>query len=267
MKPAPFAYVRAHGLDEALAALAAAGDDAKPLAGGQSLIPLLAMRLAQPSTLIDLDRVGELRGIRTDDGALCIGAMTTQQQVERHPAAPALIRQAVALVGHFQIRSRGTVGGSVAHADPGAEWPALVLAMDARLIAESAARGRRTVAAADFFLGPLTTALEPDELLVEVVLPGAGAPGAIAEVARRSGDFALVGAIAHGGRVAVFGTGSRPQRLGRVEALITQGAGGAELRAAAESEIEAADDIHASARYRRRVGATLVEEVTRRAPG
>lgn len=264
MKAAPFAYTRPDSLPEALAALAEAGDGGKALAGGQSLVPLLAMRLAQPTILVDLDRVEALRGVRWEGPALHLGAMTTQREIERDPSLPALVREAVRHVGHFQIRTRGTVGGSIAHADPAAEWPALAVACEARLSVESIARGHREVAAADFFIGPLMTALEPDELLVEVVIPDARAPGALAEVARRPGDFALVGAVVHGGRAVVFGTGSRPQRLSGVEALLAQGAPGEELRAAAEREIEAADDVHASARYRRRVGAGLVEDVATR---
>ena len=257
MKAAPFEYRRPESLEEALDLLAEHGDEAKPLAGGQSLIPLLAMRLAQPGLLVDLQRVPGLKGVR--EGR--IGAMTTQAELERKAALPGVVKAALPHIGHFQIRTRGTVGGSLCHADPAAEWPALALLLGAMLHVGSR-RGRRAIAAADFFLGPLTTALEPDELLLEVELPPTAGGFGFAEVERRGGDFALVGAAAQGGAVVVFGTGAAPQRLAGVEShLAAGGAPGPELRALAEREIQATGDIHASAAYRRRVGAALVERV------
>ena len=259
MKSAPFEYRRPETLDEALALLAEHGDEAKPLAGGQSLIPLLAMRLAQPALLVDLQRVPELRGVNRRDGAVRIGAMTRQAELERWPELPALVGAALPHIGHFQIRSRGTVGGSLAHMDPAAEWPALALLLDAELELASS-RGRRMLAAAEFALGPLITALEPDELLVAVTLRGADGRFGFEEVERRPGDFALVGAASQGGRIVAFATGARPQRLPGCEAYLAGGGwAGDELRALAEREIEATADIHASAAYRRRVGARLVE--------
>jgi aerobic carbon-monoxide dehydrogenase medium subunit len=257
LKAAPFDYRRPESLEEALDLLAEHGDEAKPLAGGQSLIPLLAMRLAQPGLLVDLQRVPGLKGVR--EGR--IGAMTTQTALEREAALPGVVKAALPHIGHFQIRTRGTVGGSLCHADPAAEWPALALLLGAVMHARSR-RGPRTVPAADFFVGPLTTALEPDELLLEVELPATSGGFGFAEVERRGGDFALVGAAAQGGAVVVFGTGAAPQRLAAVEShLAAGGAPGPELRALAEREIEATGDIHASAAYRRRVGAALVERV------
>src|SRR5579871_3713467 len=261
VKAAPFEYRRPESLEEALEILAGSGDEAKPIAGGQSLVPLMAMRLARPAVLVDLDRIDRLKGLRRSGTELRIGAMTTEADVERSNHVPAFIRQAVSHIGHFQIRNRGTVGGSLVHADPAAEWPALATATDSRLVLESKARGRREVAAADFFLGPLMTALEPDEVLVEVVIPNAHVPGAFAEVERRSGDFALVGAVVHGSAVVVFGAGSRPQRLVEAEGELWTTRDRPELMAAVEAEIEAVDDIHASANYRRRVGARLVIEL------
>jgi CO/xanthine dehydrogenase FAD-binding subunit len=259
VKAAPFDYRRPDSLAEALALLAEAGDDARPLAGGQSLVPLLAMRLARPALLVDLQRVPELRGVQAEPGALRIGAMTRQAELERAPGLPDVVAAALPHVGHPAIRSRGTVGGSLAHMDPAAEWPALAALLDADLQVASVC-GRRTIPAADFSLGPLTTALEPDELLVAVALRDAGGPFGFLEVERRAGDFALVGAACHAGRVLVFAAGARPQRLARCEAHLRQGGGpGPELRALAESEIEAGADGHASAAYRRRVGAQLVE--------
>lgn len=153
----------------------------------------------------------------------------------------------------------------MAHADPAAEWPALAVVLGADLVVASAARGIRRVPAGEFFLGALMTALEPDELIVEVVIPNTETAGALEEVERRPGDFALVGAMACGSRAVVFGAGWRPQRLVELEDLSRSGATDAELRAAAEIVIEAVDDIHASAAYRKRVGAQLIVEVTRRA--
>lgn len=262
MKPAPFAYRRPESLDEALAALAEAGDEARPLAGGQSLIPLLAMRLARPTLVVDLQRLPELRGVELDGDHVRIGAMTRQAELERTPGLPEVVAAALPHIGHLAIRSRGTVGGSLAHMDPAAEWPALALLLDAELELASV-RGHRRVAARDFALGPLATALAPDELLVAVRLRGAGGPFGLREVERRPGDFALVGAACHGGRLVAFATGGPPQRLRRCEAFLRSGgAPGDELAALAEAEIEAGSDVHADAAYRRRVGARLVALVT-----
>jgi CO/xanthine dehydrogenase FAD-binding subunit len=266
VKPPAFEYRRPTSLDEALGILAEYGDEAKPLAGGQSLIPLLAMRLARPALVVDLERVPELRGLKREGAALHIGATTRQVEIERAEGIPRLIRDAVGHIGHFQIRNRGTVGGSIAHADPAAEWPALTVATDARFKVASAAGSPREVAARDFFLGPLTTVIEPDELLVEIVIPNADGSSAFAEAERRSGDFALVGAVAYEGRLVVFGAGPCPQRLERLEALMADPTTTQEtMLHAAEDEIEAGGDIHASAAYRKRVGARLIMEVAERA--
>ncbi len=258
MKSAPFEYRRPDSLAEALELLAEHGDEAKPLAGGQSLV-LLAMRLAQPAMLVDLARVAELRGVEPQQDGLRIAAMTTQAELGRG-RLPEIIAAALPHVGHFPIRSRGTVGGSLAHMDPAAEWPALAVLLDAELEIASK-RGLRTMAAADFVLGPLMTALEPDELLLAVRLVGAFGAFGFEEVERRAGDFALVGAAGHGGRLVVFATGGTPQRLRRCEAHLSEGGRVGELRRLAEEEIEATGDVHASAEYRRRVGAALVERV------
>lgn len=261
MKPPAFAYRRPESLAEALDLLAGEGGEARALAGGQSLIPLLAMRLARPALLVDLQRLPELRGIEASPGLLRVGAMTRETELERTAGLPGVVAAALPHIGHFQIRSRGTVGGSLAHMDPAAEWPALALLLDAELEAASA-RGRRTIRAGDFAIGPLTTALEPDELLLSLTVRGADGPFGFLEVERRPGDFALVGAGCHRGRVVVFATGGRPQRLPGCEAHLRQGGGpGAELRALAEAEIDATGDVHVSAAYRRRVGARLVDRV------
>jgi carbon-monoxide dehydrogenase medium subunit len=244
VKPAPFEYRRPATLDEALDLLAEHGDECKPLAGGQSLLPLLAMRLARPAILADLQAIEELR--RRD--ATFIGAMVTNAELEEAGDAPGLVRTALPHIGHPQIRSRGTVGGSLAHADPAAEWPALALALDGRIVATSKARGEREIAADDFFTGPLTSSLAPDELVLGLRLPewAAAAPHGFAEVARRPGDFALAGAAAAkprgaSPRVALFAVGSRPQ-----------------LVDAEDPQFETTGDVHASAPYRKEVGRKLV---------
>jgi carbon-monoxide dehydrogenase medium subunit len=246
VKSAPFAYYRPRHLEEALDLLAEHGDQAKALAGGQSLVPLMAMRLAQPAVIVDLGEVAELKlrqGVE-------VGAMVTNAALERDSAGlPPVIAAALPHVGHFQIRNRGTIGGSLAHADPAAEWPALAVLLEATLTLRSRGRGERSVKASEFMLGPLTTVLEPDELLTRISFPAwpEGAGWGFAEVARRPGDFARAGAACTvvGGRrrVVVFATGARPQ-------LIAEG-----------DEIEATGDLHAGAEYRRVVAGRLVKRV------
>ena len=188
--------------------------------------------------------------------------MMRQRDVEDDPRMPGLVSAAVPHIGHFQIRNRGTVGGSLSHMDPAAEWPAVALVLDAVMVAASV-RGRREIAADDFMVGPQTTALEPDELLVEVAVPIPDDGFGFAEVTRRGmGDFALVGAACQGSAVAVFGAGPRPQRLAAVEDFLRSGGGTrAEVSALAASEIEATTDIHGSSDYRRHVAASLVGAV------
>lgn len=262
MKPPPFAYHRPDVLAEALAIMAEHGDRAMPLAGGQSLVPLLATRQVRPAHIVDLHRVAELRQTSVLDGRLTIGAMVRQRDIEHDARMPGLVRAAVPHIGHFQIRNRGTVGGSLCHLDPAAEWPAVALALDAVMVAASV-RGRREIAADCFVVGPHVTALEPDELLVEVTVPAREGGFGFAEVTQRGrGDFALVGAACQDGAVVVFGAGPRAQRLTAVQALLeTGGATGAEVRALAASEIDATEDVHASPEYRREVAAALVGAV------
>jgi len=245
VKAAPFAYHRPRSLEEALDLMAEHGDEAKALAGGQSLVPLMAMRLAQPRVIVDLAEVAELK-TRGDS----VGAMVTNTALERDPAGlPPIVAAALPHLGHFQIRNRGTVGGSLAHADPAAEWPALAVLLEATLTLRSRDRGERRVPAADFMTGPLTTVLAADELLTGVSFPAWPAAGrwGFAEVARRPGDFALAGAactVLDGRRrVVVFAAGPRPQLLGDGD------------------RIEATGDLHAGAAYRSAVAARLVERV------
>jgi aerobic carbon-monoxide dehydrogenase medium subunit len=262
LKPPPLEYHRPEVLQEALGLMAEHGDQARPLAGGQSLIPLLAMRRVRPSHIVDLHRIAELQQILVVDGRVRVGAMARQRDLEHDPRMPGLVRAAVPHIGHFQIRNRGTVGGSLAHLDPAAEWPAVALTLDAVMVVASV-RGRREIAADDFIIGPHMTGLEPDELLVEVILPLREGGFGFAEVTRRGvGDFALVGAACQANAVTVFGTSPRAQRLTAVEDLLNSGGGTrAAVSALAATEIQATDDLHTSAQYRREVAAMLVGAV------
>jgi aerobic carbon-monoxide dehydrogenase medium subunit len=286
VKAAPFEYHAPASVTETLELLDRyAQDDAKVLAGGQSLIPMMALRLARFDHLIDLNRVSSLRYIRDQDGMLRIGAMTTQaciagsQSIAR--AAP-LITRATKLIGHFQIRNRGTIGGSLAHADGAAEYPAAALTLDA-MFEVTGSNGVRLVPAADFFVSAFTTALQPNEILTAVHIPAAGRTGrtgfAVEEMVRRRGDFALVGAMCAVGldaqrrveRAAItfFGVGGVPVRGRSAEqAIIGQAAAqvdGTEVGRLAGADLDPAGDVHASGRYRTRVARALAAQVVERA--
>jgi carbon-monoxide dehydrogenase medium subunit len=274
VKPVPFEYHAARSLDEALDLLARHGDEAKVLAGGQSLIPMLNFRLARPAVVIDINRIPALDYVREEPGRLAIGALARQRGLERWaPARFPLLAEALRHVGHAAIRTRGTIAGSLAHADPAAELPALLLCLDGSVIARSRA-GERDIAAGELFVSHLTTTLRPDELITEVRLPTlpAGAGSCLLEVARRHGDFALVGVAAavelSGDRVgrasiALFGCGGTPVRATRAEQALAREAPTAPAIAAAAREatgtLASDSDLHASAEYRRRVAATLIE--------
>jgi CO/xanthine dehydrogenase FAD-binding subunit len=244
VKPAPFDYAAARSLDEAVGLL---GEEARALAGGQSLVPLLNFRLARPELLVDINGLTELAHLERSDGVLRIGALTRQSALERSELVAAgwpLLTQAVRFVGHPQIRSRGTVGGSVAHADPAAELPVALAALDARFIAQSP-RGRRALGAGEFFIGLLTTALEPDELLVEIEVPSPpeGAGSAFVEHARTHGDFAIAGAAAvvvpaEHAAIALLGAGSSPVRAPAAERALIDGAEPREAAALAASSVD-----------------------------
>jgi carbon-monoxide dehydrogenase medium subunit len=285
MKSRQFDYVRPSSLDEALALLAQSDGEAKPIAGGQSLVPLMALRMTSASLLIDISRLPGLARIDIGDDGVRLGPLVRWREIEhdaRLAAAHPLLVQAVAHVAHYQIRNRGTVGGSCAHADPAAELPGIAVTCDATLELASV-RGRRTVAAAEFFQGPLMTALAPDELIVAIRLPRW--PGrrrfGFDEFARRRGDFAIVGVAAFydldgderaiDPHVGVIGIGDTPVRLGEVEAAI---AGKRVTRAVVEEAgriagrvVAAQSDIHASAEYRRALATVLVERVLVAAAG
>jgi CO/xanthine dehydrogenase FAD-binding subunit len=276
VKPAPFAYEEPRSVEEALDLLARYGDEAKVLAGGQSLIPLLNFRLARPERLVDVNRIDELAYIRREDGELHIGAVTRMATLEHSPLVAArwpLLVEAARLVGHPQIRSRGTVGGSVAHADPAAEVPAALTALGASFHARSQ-RSSRTLAAEELFVTQLTTALEPDELLVEITVPPLPprAGTAIVEHARVHGDFALGGAAAvvslaedgacAGASIVLLAAAPRPLRaVAAEEALAGTRLGEAELAEAAEL---AAGELELPGPHRAHRRA-LAAELTRRA--
>lgn len=277
MKPAPFDYHAPASVAEALKIFAEVDDpdDVKVLAGGQSLMPLLALRLAQPLEIIDINKLDELDGISRSNGHVVIGATTRQRAAERDPIIQSdcpLLAQALPLWGHPQIRNRGTLGGSLAHADPAAEFPTIAAALDAELVVQGPG-GERTVPASDFFRGFLTTALAADEILTAIRLPVLeGAGTAFEEVARRHGDFAMVGVAAvvrlDGGtvsdcRLAFSGVGSTPVRAREAEDLLKgESPNAAAITAAAEraaSSLDPPSDTHASAAYRRHVARVIAD--------
>lgn len=284
MKPPRFAYHAPESVDEAVALLARYGGDARVLAGGQSLVPMLNFRLVAPAALVDLRRIASLAYVGEDGAHVAIGSMTRQRAAERSPAVASrlpLMREALRWVGHLPTRSRGTVGGSIAHADPSAELPAVFLALDGEAVAVGPA-GRRTIAAADFFQSFFTTALAPTEVLTEVrfaaMPPGAG--HAVEEFARRKGDFAIVGIAAVVARAAgraahvrlvAFGASGTPVRLSGAEAALAAGpldrAALARAADAARGEVDPVADNNASADYRRHLVGVLVERAAARAAG
>jgi aerobic carbon-monoxide dehydrogenase medium subunit len=283
MKPAAFEYHAPTTVDEAVGLLGEHADACKPLAGGQSLVPMLALRLTRFEHIVDLNRVDELAGVERTNGVLRIGAMTRQRAVERDAmtaAAAPLLSRAIPFIGHTQIRNRGTIGGSLAHADPASELPAVALALGADLEIASAS-GRRTVPAIEFFEGTWTTCLGDDELLVASHFPvWEGRCGfAFDEVARRSGDFALAGVAAavelgqnevvQRCSLGMLGVSSTAVRAPEAEASITGRAPTAadleEVGRLAAADVDPPEDIHATASYRRRVIAHLVRRALVRA--
>lgn len=281
MKPAAFRYCAPRSVDECLALLRAHGKDGKILAGGQSLVPLMNMRLARPSVIIDLNPIAALAYIKEADGQIRIGAMTRQRAAEQSPIVRRrlpLLAEALQYVGHPQIRNRGTVGGSLAHADPSAELPAVAAALDAKLVVRGP-RGTRTIRSEEFFLSYLATALEPDDLLVEVRFPDHERAGtAFLEVTRRHGDYALVGvaAVVHidgrkvaEARLAFTGVGPGPVRIAEAEAAV---AGASvtdrvleDVSRLVADRLDPESDVHASAAYRKQVAGVLAARALRQA--
>lgn len=285
MKPPPFDYAAPASADEALSLLADDPEDTKVLAGGQSLVPLLNFRLARPARLVDLNGVGELSYLRRSDGVLRIGAMTRQSTLERSAIVAArwpLLHQAIRLVAHPQVRNRGTVGGSAAHADPSAELPVALTALDARFHVRSA-DATRVVDARDFFLQPLMSAVEPGEMLVEVEVPplDPGAGTAFVEFARRHGDFALGGAAViiereDDGRcrraaIALLSAGPTPLRATEAEAALAGAVvdedTAAEAAAVAVRDLRPTGDLHGGTEYRRGLIETLIRRALLEAAG
>jgi carbon-monoxide dehydrogenase medium subunit len=276
VKASAFEYVRVSSVDEAVAQLAELGDEAKVLAGGQSLVPLLNLRLAYPAYLVDINPIEELAFI-TNGSDVRVGAVARHRDVERSALvarANPLLAAAVKLIGHAAIRNRGTIGGSVAHADPAAELPTVLVALDGEIEVRSS-RGNRTIAAADFFEGFLTTTLQPDELLTEVRFPGlpAGSGWSIQEFSRRSGDFGVVtvvvtltagsdGRIGEA-RVAFGGVAGTAVRAPSAEAALAGQAPSAELWKSAGQEAAASldppGDLHSTPEHRRHLAAVLTE--------
>jgi carbon-monoxide dehydrogenase medium subunit len=282
VKPVKFDYHAPASLDAAVALLQRYGGDAKVLAGGQSLMPLLNFRLSRPAALVDLNRIAGLAYIEERDGQVRLGAMTRQRTIEFSPVVARrlpLLGEATKWVGHLPIRTRGTIGGSIAHADPSAEYPAVLTALEGEVVARGP-KGERIVKAQDLFVTYLTTSLEPDEVLVEVRLPAmdAAAGFALEEFSRRRGDFAIVaiaamvvrdGARCTQARLATAGAGPVPVRLRAAEEILERdGLGDAAIAAAARraAELVAPDsDLHASADYRRHLTAVLTRRALARA--
>jgi len=272
VKPAPFAYHRAHSVGEAVGLLAEIGDEAKILAGGLSLVPMMNFRLARPSALIDVTRVEGLSYLRAGSG-LRIGALTTHRTVEtsRDPAvlgSYGVLPRSARWIGHYPIRSRGTFGGSIAHADPASEWCLLAVLLDAQIVL-TGPQGQRAVPAAEFFQGYYTTAASPDEMITELWFPRPEPHAVLTEFAPRQGDFAVVAAavaldaddgVCRSGRVVLGGVGPQPVQV-EAGALAGQPAVAATWQAMGEhaaSQIDPAEDTHGSGEYRRRLTATLV---------
>jgi aerobic carbon-monoxide dehydrogenase medium subunit len=277
MKLPAFEYACPSTLREAVALLASGDGDAKVLAGGQSLVPMMAFRVASPALVVDLRKLSELRRIDVNEAGVRLGAMVRWRDIEddtRLDTAHPLLKAAIREVAHYQIRNRGTVGGSIAHADPAAEMPGIAVTCDAEIAVVGRA-GERAIRAADMFIAPLTTALAADEIIVEIRLPvwPSGRRWAFKEFARRRGDFAMAGTAlfydtdrsgkAHNAHVGAIGVGDRPQRLAAAETEIdghvvdipvSERAG-----AAASAAVTPQTDIHASAAYRKSLLGTLVE--------
>ena len=283
MKPAPFEYVRPESVAEAIAALSEGGYSAKALAGGQSLIPAMNFRLAQPALLVDLGQLDELRGIRArEDSGLMIGAMTTHREVERSELVAKhtpLLTEVMPWIAHAQIRNRGTLGGSLAHADPAAELPSIMQVLGAVMHVHGP-DGERKIPVDDFYLGLFTTALEPDELLTAIEIPplAAGSRSAFEEIARRHGDFALAGvavvvqpgeddALASA-RISLLSVGDGPMLAERaMSSLVGQPLSDATIRVAARTAAEDLDppgDIHASPEFRRHLAEVLTARALQR---
>ena len=260
MIPAPFSYHRASGVDEVLALLGEHGEEAKLLAGGQSLLPLMKLRLAAPEVLVDVAPINALRYVRLDGDEIVIGALTRHQDLHDDPVLGAhapLLAHVAGSIGDLQIRHRGTIGGSLAHADSAADLPAAVLASDGVLVVRGPS-GERRIPAAEFFLGPFTTPLEPDELLTEIRVPKqTGLGWGFEKFTRRAIDWAIVGVAVVGKSVALINMGGTPIRAAATESALASGAGPEEAGALAAEGASPVDEPHASSEYRRHLARVL----------
>lgn len=271
MIPASFAYERAGSLDEALALLARHGDDAKLLAGGHSLLPLMKLRLATPGVLVDVGRLSELSYVRDDDGVVAIGALTRHHDLATSPVALAsvpVLAHVAGQIGDPQVRHRGTIGGSLAHGDPASDLPAVVLALGGTLVVQGP-RGRREIAASDFFLSFFEVALSPDEVLVEVRVPRASGPWGFEKLTKRAQDWAIVAAVAAttdaGVGVGLVNMGAVPLRASAVESALAAGAGAVEASAVAAEGTEPPADNNGSVEYRQHLARVLTRRALERA--
>jgi len=270
MIPAPFEYVRASSVGHAVQLLAEHGEDAKLLAGGHSLLPMMKLRLAFPSVLIDIGRVTEARTLKVDDGMVSIGALVRHSELAASDLlrgeAPLLARVA-SLVGDPQVRHRGTIGGSLAHADPAADLPAAIVASDGVLVAQGPS-GQRQIPAGEFFLGYYETALRPDELLVEIRVPRTGPGGWHYEkFVRRANDWAIVAVATVAGRIALANMASRPVRAAAAEQALASGAGPAEAAELAAEGTEPIEDLNADPEFRRHLARVLTRRALLAAAG
>ena len=264
MIPAPFEYVSAGSAAEAVDLLRRCGDEAKLLAGGHSLLPMMKVRLAAPSVLVDIGAIPSLSYVRVDDGQLAIGAATTHQAVAASPEVRAqvpLLAWSAGLIGDPQVRHRGTIGGSLAHADPAADLPMALSAVDGWMVVLGPS-GQREIGADEFFRGYFETALAPDEMIVEVRMPArAGQPWGYQKFTRRANDWAIVGVAAVGGRVTLANMGPVPVRALGTEQALAAGATATEAARLAADDLDPPEDMHADPAYRRHLARVL----TRRA--
>ena len=285
MKPAKFDYFAPATLDEALELLAQYGPDAKVLAGGQSLMPMMNLRLVRPAVVVDINRIAGLSGVSAADGTVTIGALTRQRDLERSDAVSGafpMMTEAISHIGHFQIRNRGTIGGSLAHADPAAELPAICTALDGQVVLADS-NGTQTMSASEFAIAPLITSLAPEQLLTEIRLPtlGDGWRWGFREVSRREGDFALVGSVVmlrtdgdgvcQEARITMFAVGDGPARMPAAEqslvGRVVDDAARREAAALVSEAVTPGSDIHASSEYRTEVSAVMARRALEDACG
>ena len=270
MIPAPFEYVRAGSVDEAIAALTEHGDDAKLLAGGHSLLPLMKLRLAVPSVLVDIGRIPEFSYVRVDGDEVAIGAGTRHYELENSDVARAevpLLPHVASRVGDPQVRHKGTLGGTVAHSDPASDLPTALLALDGSVVVQGPG-GRRSIPVTEFWLGFFETALEPDELVVELRVPRTGGAGwGYEKFTRRENDWPIVAAAAVQGRVALANMAGSVVRATATEEALARGASIEEAAALADQGLEPSSDMHADAEYRRHLARLLTRRALETAAG